>query len=125
MKTSCFKKYKGNNGVAISLYIPTLWTGEVYKALAPTPSIFYDIKAGRIDTDEYTRRYNLEVLEKLDPQQVFNDLKDKVLLCYEMPGDFCHRRLVAEWLFANLGVFVPEWNKLDDIKTNNNIKPLF
>lgn len=33
---------------------------------------------------------------------------DVVLLCYEKPGQFCHRRLVAEWFEQELGLVVPE-----------------
>jgi hypothetical protein len=31
------------------------------------------------------------------------------MLCWEAPGEFCHRRLVAEWLEGELGIQVPEW----------------
>ena len=30
------------------------------------------------------------------------------MLCWEPPGKFCHRRLVAKWLEEHLGVDVPE-----------------
>jgi uncharacterized protein (DUF488 family) len=48
-------------------------------------------------------------LSKLDPQKVFSDLgQDAILLCWEKPGEDCHRRLVAEWLEGLLGIKVPE-----------------
>lgn len=31
-----------------------------------------------------------------------------VLLCWERPGEFCHRRLAADWLQAELGLHAPE-----------------
>lgn len=31
-----------------------------------------------------------------------------VLLCYERPGEWCHRRLLADWLHEQAGVTVPE-----------------
>jgi hypothetical protein len=31
------------------------------------------------------------------------------LLCWEAPGKFCHRRLVAAWLEDALGIDVPEY----------------
>ena len=34
--------------------------------------------------------------------------EDAVLLCYEEPGQFWHRRLVAEWFKLKLGVTVSE-----------------
>lgn len=50
-----------------------------------------------------------EILEGLDPQKVFDDLaEDAILLCWEAPGKFCHRRLVAAWLEEKLGVQMPE-----------------
>jgi uncharacterized protein (DUF488 family) len=59
-------------------------------------------------------------LDKLDPQKVFDDLgEDAILLCWEAPCQFCHRRLVAEWLEKHLGVNVPELQEpglFDDLK---------
>jgi uncharacterized protein (DUF488 family) len=45
----------------------------------------------------------------LDLQKLAGD-KIPCLLCYEKPGDFCHRHIVAEWLHNNLGVHVEEFN---------------
>lgn len=63
----------------------------------------------------YTERYHAEVLDRLDPQRVAADLAalcpplhEPILLCWESPGEFCHRRLVAEWLERALGIVVPE-----------------
>jgi hypothetical protein len=44
----------------------------------------------------------------LNPVRVADELEGKVLLCWELPGQFCHRRLVAEWLEKNLLIEVPE-----------------
>lgn len=55
----------------------------------------------------YTNYYKKTVLDKLKPQDVYNDLmeisdrKNVVLLCYETPEKFCHRHLVSEWLNMN------------------------
>ena len=35
---------------------------------------------------------------------------DFVLLCWEQPGEFCHRLVVAAWLQKELGVVVEEFN---------------
>jgi hypothetical protein len=46
----------------------------------------------------------------LDPRELYEALgEEAVLLCWEKPGEGCHRRLVAEWFEASLGVVVPEW----------------
>ena len=34
---------------------------------------------------------------------------DCVLLCYEKPGDFCHRHILANWLEENFGFKVEEF----------------
>ena len=57
----------------------------------------------------YEQKYQETVLDKLDPQTVLKELGDKaVMLCYEKPGDFCHRHLIARWLSENTGVDVQE-----------------
>ena len=49
-------------------------------------------------------------MDKLDPAQVAADLgPNAILLCWEPPGKFCHRRLVAEWLEEHLGVEILEY----------------
>lgn len=66
-------------------------------------------KSGAIDEDEYTRLYQEEVLSKLDPGEVYAELgDDAILLCWERPGAFCHRQLVAGWFEEKLGASVPE-----------------
>ena len=53
------------------------------------------------------RIFNKLVLNALSAEQVINELKtmspteDIALVCYEKPGDFCHRHLVAKWLTDN------------------------
>ena len=57
MKTSCFKYYTGNMGVAICLYPPITWSGMQFPSLAPDRQTFYAIKNGSITKEEYTKRY--------------------------------------------------------------------
>ena len=79
------------------------YRGRGYPALAP-PKTLQDLSK-----EEYTKAYRKKVLDRLDPRKVFEDLgEDSVLLCWERPGQFCHRRLVAEWLEFYLGIKVPE-----------------
>jgi hypothetical protein len=129
MKTSCFKYYRGDMGVAICLYPPLDWSGARFPALAPDRHTFFAIKQGKITQEEYAKLYKENVLAKLNPQEIYNALKSNVLLCWEDPGDFCHRRLVAKWLEEALGVEVPEWNskdeKLEKLIKDKGIKPLF
>jgi uncharacterized protein (DUF488 family) len=69
-----------------------------------------DVQKGKIDEIQYASLY-FELLEsrKLDPHKIVEELgEDAVLLCYEKPGDFCHRRLVAAWIKEGTGIDVPE-----------------
>lgn len=100
--------------ISISLYPPTNVKCINMPQLAPTHSILYD----KYRTDErYSHRYQAEVLQKLDPQKVLADImaiaqgSDVALCCYEKPGDFCHRHLVAEWLKQNTGVDIDEYGQ--------------
>lgn len=86
------------------------WNGEEFKLLAPPADII------KIEDEElYTKLYYEKVLNKLNPQEVYNQLGDNaVLLCYEKWSDikdkktFCHRRIVAKWLEKTLGIKVEE-----------------
>jgi hypothetical protein len=53
------------------------------------------------------------VLAKFDPIEIYDRLTgyyttEVTLLCYEKAGDFCHRRLVAEWLSVANNIVIPE-----------------
>jgi hypothetical protein len=92
----------GRISVSIALKAPDWYRGRRYPALAP--------RRAMLKMDEATYRVEYQkILDKLDPRKVFADLgKEAILLCWEAPGKFCHRRLVAEWLEKHLGVDVPE-----------------
>jgi uncharacterized protein YeaO (DUF488 family) len=102
--TSYFAKSKkidstGYKPVSIARTNPSWYEGEVYKTIAPTSSLLYDYKQGNLTEEEYTTRYKEEVLDRLDPKAVFDELgEDAILLCYEKSEDFCHRQLVSAWL---------------------------
>jgi len=92
--------------VSIANWDPHWYKGRRYPALAPKKNMLKGLSR-----EEYTRRYS-RILAGLDPQRVWNDLgEDAILLCWERPGEFCHRRLVAEWLEQNLGVVIPELSR--------------
>ena len=108
MNTSYFAKYKKPDGVSIAGKAPEWFTGRQYKKLAPK---FWFFQKYKNDGDEifYIEQYQKLVLDILDPKQVFDELgKNAVLLCWEKPGKFCHRRLVAAWLEKHLEIKVPE-----------------
>jgi len=110
MQTSFFAKYKGENAVSISLSKPKWYTTcREYKKLAPSWNLLNKYKQ---DKDEvyYIKQYQKEILDKLDPKQVYEELgEDAVLLCWEKSGEFCHRFIVAEWLQDKLGIEIKEF----------------
>ena len=81
--------------VAISLGVPRGWRGRRCNALAPPRDL---IKI--MDPADLYPLYRAEVLDKLDPMKVIRDLggDNFIMLCWEPPGEFCHRRVVAAWM---------------------------
>jgi len=93
--------------VAISRGLPRGWRGRVYRPLAPSWAL---VKI--TDPQQFIRLYRTQVLDKLNAGQVLQDLggDDVVLLCWEPPGEFCHRQVVAAWLLKEVGARVEEFN---------------
>lgn len=116
MKTSYFANMKNiTNPIAICGWVPKFYTGPRYMKLAPKKEWFFkwkELKNSGKYTDEemekmYIDLYNRTVLSFLNPNDVWNELcaiypdtpsDDITLICYEKPGDFCHRHLVSKWL---------------------------
>lgn len=112
MRTSHFRNMPNiPNAQAISIARwPPRWWGNRRRfiTLAPSIGLLNRTKAG-LPWPDYVTEYNRDVLAKLDPTKVISDLgNDAVLLCWETPGDQCHRRLVAAWLEKALNIKVPE-----------------
>jgi hypothetical protein len=83
---------------------------RLYRALAPGDWF------NRLKGMEYFTRYKTEVLDRLDPHQVADDLARlsdgliPALLCFERAdgSSVCHRCYAAKWLARGLGSPVPE-----------------
>ncbi len=113
MQTSSFFHYEGPGRISIARYAPKHVRGVLsYPALAPG-SWFKQLK----DFESYRKRYHETILQPLNAEDVYQALHrlsgehEPVLLCWEhltKPGDWCHRRIVAEWFENALGVHVPE-----------------
>lgn len=101
--------------IAICSKVPSFYHGLHYKKLAPKYDFFMRWKETG-DNEYYIRCFKQQVLQSLLPDQVASDLmkmsggRDVALVCYEKPGDFCHRFLVADWLKAG-GYTVEEFQK--------------
>ena len=93
--------------VAISRGIPRGWQGRRYLLLAPPRNLIR-----MADPERFIRLYRAEILDRLDARKVLEDLggDDFLMLCWEPPGQFCHRQVVATWLKKELGLEVPEFN---------------
>ncbi len=89
--------------VSIARGSPRGFTGKKELRLAPSWAM---LKMTKPDYDALFA----DILAKLDPAELYAPLgENAVLLCWEKPGDACHRRLVAEWLEAALGIEIPEY----------------
>lgn len=103
--------YANLKNISLSMYQPISIAGRChdwyhgleYKKLAPKKWFFNEWKTNH-DNNFYVRCFHDEVLNNLNKEEVIKELesmsygRDVVLLCYEKPGDFCHRHLVAEWI---------------------------
>lgn len=104
---------KEEEAVAISQGVPKGWKGKRYLKLAPPWSLVKD------KSSEFTKKYYEQVLSRLNAAEVVKELKelageDAILLCWEGPGKFCHRMVVAEWLKIELGIEVKEWQRPEE-----------
>lgn len=72
------------------------WKGFEYKKLAPPTDII------KIEDEElYTRLYNKRVLNKLNPQEMYNELGgNSVLLCYEKWNDIKNNKTFCDLIFS-------------------------
>lgn len=111
MKTSYFgNKAAASDPKAVSVarYPPRWWgPGRRYYTLAPSTELLRRSKAG-LPWPEYIQEYKTDVLLKLNPQKVYDDLSESILCCWERTGENCHRRIIAEWIETSLGIQVPE-----------------
>jgi hypothetical protein len=85
-------------------------------ALFPSSELLKRWLTSAIDPEEYTKVYRgyldslgLEaVISQLEKKSTDNEGKPLVLLCWCAPGDFCHRRVWADWYLEKTGQEVPE-----------------
>ena len=63
--------------------------------------------------DEYIRSYYDTRLKELNVRELLYILNEKfgndiILLCHEPVDEFCHRRLVADYIELETGIYIPE-----------------
>ncbi|MCR4581741.1 MAG: DUF488 domain-containing protein [Bacilli bacterium] len=69
--------------------------------------------------DEYIASFYETRLKDLDPYELLEILHNKfgdniILLCHEPIDEFCHRRLLADWLELTTGNYIPEVSVTED-----------
>jgi hypothetical protein len=80
----------------------------IYYPLCPPWDLVKNFRDGKINQEQYIEVYH-NILYSLNAIQVYGELKDNaILLCWEKPGKFCHRRLVSEWFKQQLYIDVTE-----------------
>ena len=107
------KKYReaGLETISIARF-NRYYIGKSMKILAPSADMIHDPKP------DYIPKYN-RILSRLSKEGILKEIsllsggKDVVLLCYEKPGDFCHRTLVAKWLSEITDVKEFETKRID------------
>lgn len=116
VKTGYFaqmKKYQaaGYMPIAIVASTPNWYKGNSMAVFAPEWSLVEDWKKNRITWETYEERY-LGMLDKRGISyalKVLEQFEKVVLLCYEKPGDKCHRHLLAEYLNSKYNMNVLEF----------------
>lgn len=144
--TSCYENAKSGNLVSITGDGGNAWDfyGNSYKKMSPKLYLwqYYEKNPDNLSEEEiidwYIKEYYLLRLKNLDVKEFFNILEEKfgdeiVLLCHELPGtelnkkNFCHRRLLADFIELKTGIFIPEISINSDgstiIKEVYDLKP--
>jgi hypothetical protein len=125
--TSNYARCANNpNAFGISYIVPPWYNGEVIVTLAPTREMVEKRKYNKAiySEEEYANDY-IDLLMKrlINPDWLVEDLPDgAILLCYEPPGDFCHRRILAEWIQGRTGIPVPEWKNEKELQAEKQNK---
>lgn len=141
--TSNYNNIKEGNTVSVTGDGGNAWGyfGPSYKKLAPKLSTFlsYKEKLDKLELtkdkelykklrkeieDEYIKSYYDIRLKNLNVKELLYTLKEKygeniILLCHEEINEFCHRRLIADYIELETGIYIPEISV-----ENNKVKKL-
>ena len=95
-------------------YIPYAEGLEELRKYSGDPLRFNEYMEKRRELeDEYIKSYYDIRLKDLDVNELLYTLKHKfgkeiILLCHEPVDQFCHRRLIADYIEMNTGIYIPE-----------------
>ena len=145
--TSNYENALSGNTVSITGDGGNAWgyCGPAYKKLAPRLFTYkayaekYDELLKQKDLEEYkkfrkqiedeyiksyyeTRLKNIEIIELLELLKN-NFGEEIILLCHEPINEFCHRRIVADYIELMTGVYIPEIT-IDENKVVKKLLPI-
>ena len=101
--------------IGIALWPPRFFRGISMKQVAPRRYMLND----SLTDDEYISMYRNDVLRFVDAKSFIRQLEeagrgmDVALCCFEKPGDFCHRHILAKWLNEQTGIEISEFGVSD------------
>jgi len=106
--------------IGISFTVPEWYEGERLKKLAPMKAMIntFNRKKDAYMERQYSQRYiSLLRSRNINASTLLSELPEgSILLCYEPPGEFCHRRVLAEWIEYHTGVHIPEWKNDEEVE---------
>jgi len=120
-----YEEDKYYTGIAISKFTQNIeyQNEEMRKYVKLIPDRNFE---GKIENEEkvreYIRYYYVNVLSKLDPEKVYQDLKRDKLVTFD-DGEFSHGYIVAAWFELFLGVDIKCVNKAEPYKKLVDVKP--
>ncbi len=108
-------KEAGVNMICVAIGKPRFIAG-IPQMLNVCPTRY--MVSGPCSHDEYLKLYD-RILASQDANQVVKQIemlsggKDVALCCYEKPGDFCHRHILAKWLTEKTGIEIKEFGVVE------------
>lgn len=108
-------KEAGVNMICVAIGKPRFIAG-IPQMLNVCPTRY--MVSGPCSHDEYLKLYD-RILSSQDANQVVKQIemlsggKDVALCCYEKPGDFCHRHILAKWITENTGIEITEFGVVE------------
>ena len=146
--TGNYYNVKSGNTVSVTGDGGNAWDyfGPAYKKLAPKLATYtpYSLKLEELKKlkedvfklkeyiefrkqieDEYIKSYYEIRLKNLDVKDLLYTLNkrfgnDIILLCHEPVDEFCHRRLIADYIELETGIYIPEVS----VDSQGNVKKL-
>ena len=91
---------KGIKPISIALFPPKWYDEDVLPDLAPDLTIFNGYKENIITEERFKKFYEYKIRQigKEKILKMIEDGQDVALICFEAPGCFCHRHILADYL---------------------------